>query len=353
MIAEHLSKKIAKGAILVFLGMIFGRLIGYLYVMLVARLGSSQYGILSLGIAIVSFLSALATLGLDEGVLRYISYYKGKEDKARIKGAIVSSLRIVIPLSLFFSLIMFIFSKQIATKFSSGNELIPILKIFSFVLPFMVVRNIFLVSMRALQKVKYEITVKEFIERLTRLILTFILIYLGYKVFGAALAYLLAVLVSFVFSIYFLEKKVFPIFKKEIKSVVYPKELLSYSLPLLLGGFLVLIMSWIDTLMLGIFRTVSEVGIYNVASPTAQLMLMAPTALIFLFIPIITELYGKKELFGIKKVYKTTSKWIFLINLPLFLLMILFSKQLLRILFGNEYVAGYSVLIILSLGFIF
>ena len=54
-----------------------------------------------------------------------------------------------------------------------------------------------------------------------------------------------------------------------------------------------------------------------------------------------------------KLTYVSTTKWILLFNLPLFFLIAVFSKDILRILFGQAYVAGYSSLIILAVGFLF
>ena len=61
---EIYSKKIAKGALISFLGMVFGRGLTYLYVALIARLGSSKYGFFCLGFTIVLFLSSFAMIGL-------------------------------------------------------------------------------------------------------------------------------------------------------------------------------------------------------------------------------------------------------------------------------------------------
>ena len=67
------SKRMAKGAVIVFFGMLLSKALAYLYVALLARLGSSEYGLLSLGISIVSFISIFSLLGLNTGIIRYIS----------------------------------------------------------------------------------------------------------------------------------------------------------------------------------------------------------------------------------------------------------------------------------------
>ena len=77
-------QQIAKGALITFLGLFIGKILSYVYVTIVARLGSSAYGILSLGFTITLFLVSIAMLGLNTGIVRYISFYIGKKDDNKV-----------------------------------------------------------------------------------------------------------------------------------------------------------------------------------------------------------------------------------------------------------------------------
>ena len=348
---SHYSKRIAGAGLLFFLGMIFGRALTYLYVALISRLGSSEYGLLSLGFAISLFLATFALLGLRTGIVRYISYFKGKKDIKGIKGTILSSIRLSLPLSLLFAFLLFIFSEYISITFFHNPDLIIILRLFSFTIPFITLSHVFLGAMIGFQKIEYQIGIKEIAENLIRLILTFIMIYFGYKLLGVAIAYVATTIFVFIFTWYSLRKKVFPNLVSKLKPTLMDKELFLFSVPLIFTGFFNLIIKWVDVFMIGIFRNASEVGIYNVALPTANLLVIVPTALMALFMPIITELYSKNKLKDVEELSKITSKWIFFLNLPIFLLMLLFSKQILSIAFGLEYQIGYFALSILTFGY--
>jgi O-antigen/teichoic acid export membrane protein len=65
--------------------------------------------------------------------------------------------------------------------------------------------------------------------------------------------------------------------------------------------------------------------------------------------PIISELHSKRELVQLGRFYQVTTKWIFAFNLPLFLIVLLFSRYIMLI-FGNDFVAGATGLVILSVG---
>ena len=126
---------------------------------------------------------------------------------------------------------------------------------------------------------------------------------------------------------------------------------MKYSLPLALTTFIVMLFQWADTFMIGYFKTASDVGIYNAALPTAKLLYMVPYALTALLLPVISELIAKKDLSSLKTTYQTTTKWIFVMNISIATLFILFSQNILKLLFGAEYIGGAFSLVILSIGY--
>jgi len=345
------SKRMVKGAIIVFFGMLLSKALAYLYVALLARLGSSEYGLLSLAISIVSFISIFSLLGLSTGVIRYISYYKGKRDDRRVKGTIISSLKLSLPVSLVLMILLFLYSEKISILIFHNSELIPILRLFSLTLPFMSLSDIFLGVIIGFQKINYKVLVKEIIESVIRLVFTFIVIYLGYNLLGVAVVYLISFVITSFLSFYLLQKRVFPFFKTKVIPILFTKELFVFSFPFIFAGVLTLIVKWTDVFMIGFFRTTSEVGVYNVALPTANLLVIVPTSLMALFMPIITEFYSKGKIKDIKTLSRINSKWIFFLNFPIFLLIFLFSKNILEIMFGSEYVTGNTALLILTVGY--
>lgn len=345
------SKQLIKGAGIVMIGLFLGKLISYIYTILIARIGSEVFGLYSLGISITSFLIVISLFGLNSGIVRYISYYRTKGDEPRIRGIIRSSLKIAIPLSIFFFLILFIFSNIISNKIFHNSDLTFVLKFLAVTIPIIVITEIFLSIFTAFKKIEYKVYIVEVFEKLIRIIAAFILIYIGFTLKAAIFSYVISITISLILSAYFLHK-VFHFFRNNIKTIEIKKELLFYSFPLLFSGVLISVVKWIDTIMIGFFRSVSEVGIYNVALSTSYLMVIIPTAIMSLFLPIITENYSKKKYKEIKDISKNVIRWIFTLNIIAFTLILTFSKEILRLMFGQEYTLGNSSLIILLIGYL-
>lgn len=360
--SETALKKIAKGAGFFSIGLIIAKILSYIYRFIIARLGAEQYGLLSIAIAVFSMLTIFSLLGMGESVTRFVSFYKGKSDKRRIKGVITSTLKITLPFSLAFGISLFLLSDWVAVTFFHNVQLSLLFKVFAFAIPIDVLRSIFLNTFQAFQRVEYDVYAKSIAENATKVILTFLIIYLGFGIVSAAIVYVFAIFVSFVMSFYFMEKKVFPVFKTEITSIKDNKEILFYSLPLLLTGFVLSIIQWTDTLMLGYFRTIKEVGIYNVAWPVCTLLYLFPYAVRTLFVPVLSELYAQDKVEAFKSILRTVVKWITIVESLLLVLLVVYSQQVISILFGLEYVSdrvifmGYNfalstaALIILSFG---
>ena len=72
-------KKVVKTASLFVATMIVSKIFSYIYRFVIARLGPKDYGILSLGLAIIGILGVIASLGLNNGVIRYIALYHEKK----------------------------------------------------------------------------------------------------------------------------------------------------------------------------------------------------------------------------------------------------------------------------------
>lgn len=343
-------RTVAKGGMIAIIGLFLGKIIGYFYTVLASKLGTYDYGLLSLSAAIVSFITVISLLGLDQGVTRFVAYYRGKKDSSRIRGAIFFPLKISFFVSVFLAILLFIFSNQISTIIFHDPNLSKLLKVMSLTIPFAAITLLFLAALRAFRKIEYDVGVREIAEKSIRLFVFLILFFLGFGAFGAAISFLVSAIGSFLLAFYYLHKTAR--LGENIKTVYYPQEMFSYSLPLFLSGIMVVVIAWTDLLMLGYFKTPNEVGIYNAVLPTASLMFILPTAIISLFLPVVIELYAEKKRKEIKRVYQKVSKWIFLTNFPIMLIMFVFSRKIIEIIFGTQYSGGSFALSILVLGYI-
>jgi O-antigen/teichoic acid export membrane protein len=125
--------------------------------------------------------------------------------------------------------------------------------------------------------------------------------------------------------------------------------ILSVSIPMLFSSSLALIMGWTDTIMLGMFRTEEEVGIYNVALRLSMITSITLMAINTIAAPKFSEFYSKGDMEGLKNIVQSSTKMIFFTSMPVIAILILFPKQILG-MFGEEFTVGYLALWILMAG---
>jgi O-antigen/teichoic acid export membrane protein len=344
-------RKIVKGAGFILIGTLIGRAFGYGSRLIIARLGASDYGLVALGFAVMSIAATISLAGMSGGIVRYTSFYKGKGDKGRIKGTIISALRITLPLSFISAFILFWHANWISIHVFHDATLTPILRIFSIGIPATVLASNLLSATVGFQEMKYSVYVQYILQEPLKLAAIVLLLALGLGAVGATWGWVLAIMVMPFLAFYFLEKKVFPIFKTKVKAISVDKELFAFSFPLLFAGIAGLVMGWTDTMMLGYFSSSAEVGIYNAALPTAHLINSIPGAFAAIFFPVISELYARNKIDDLRKTYSVVTKWMLSLIFPAFLLVVLFPEQIITILFGAEYIAGAIALSILVFGF--
>ncbi|HDL64840.1 MAG TPA: flippase, partial [Proteobacteria bacterium] len=343
---------IAKGAGIGFMGMVIGSALRYLFQIIIARnLGPELFGLFILGLTVFKVTGMIAEMGLPRGIVRYVALFRGEGDESRLKGVIILSIRIALTSSIVFALLLFAFSRTIAVSIFHKSELTIVLRIFALVLPFTTLTTMLLFATQGFKIMKYKAIVSEIFEPLGRLILVIILFLLGLKLYGVIFAYLIPLVAGTWLAFHYLKKVFPPVVKKELRPTYETKQLLHFSWPLLFVNFFGFMIMWIDTLMLGYFKTSQDVGIYSAAQRTALLGCLIVASFNSIFAPVISDLHNRKEFSSLNEYFKTVAKWMFTFSFPISLLIIFFARGILN-LFGPQFVSGIPSLIILSVGWI-
>ena len=346
------KKLILKGFLYTSIGLVFSKIFTYGWRIIAARVGVEEYGMLSIVLAVMNFLIPIGTLGLGFAIERYVSYYIGKDDIVGVKSTIVNSLKISTFFSIFVAFCLFFSSDFLASSIFKNPELGVLLKLFSVFLPFLVLDTVIAPLFRAYNRLDYFTFVKYLLEASLKFFLAFFLISLGYGIFGVAFAYLISISLSAILLFRLSKKHCFNFLNKTIRTRDNVQELLKYSMPLVFSTFAVFVLSTTDILMIGYFKGSAQAGIYNVAYPTANLLLLVPTAMLAVFLPIITKNFAQNKSEEIKTTYMFVTKWIFVFNFFMFLVMFAYSEKLITFLFGPEYISGAIVLQLLAIGFL-
>ncbi|NEP14078.1 MAG: oligosaccharide flippase family protein [Symploca sp. SIO2C1] len=342
--------KLIKGAGFSFIGQVISTGFKYLTQLVLAwLLGAEVFGLYTLGMVIYQLGELFSRMGLEAGAVRYVSIYHSTEDKSRLKGILWQGIVLPFLSGIVFAIALFFASDTIAQGIFSQPSLAPALKIFAIALPFGASMTVGAFATTGFEIAKYKVYVWEVLLPFTNLLIAALLCTIGWGLWGATIAWLIALIVALAATVYFI-RGIFPdIFSKKVKPVFESKQLLAFSLPLCFGSFLWLVMLWTDALMLGYFRTAADVGIYRAASQTALLMTLFTRSLVTIFTPMIANLYNSEDFEQLGKLFGTASRWSFSLTLPLFLIVGVAGEDILHV-FGSEFTLGWLPLVILAGG---
>ena len=356
---DNSLKLIAKTSFVVLIGLFFAKLFTYIFRITVARYyGPEVYGLFSLSLMVIAWFTAFVSLGFLEGILRFIPFYRGRNQINKIKYTVKLTSKIIIISGIISGVLLFLLSKYISITFFHSEELIPFLKISSILIVIWMLASLYTYIIRAYEKTSSYSFIYNILQNLLRLVFLIFLIFLGLKGEATILAYFLGAFCILVISYLFCRYKLPLIFgpcrldRKKKKAV--SREIFNYSWPTVFNSLIATIFVWIDSFSIGYFRTVADVGIYNVAIPIATLLLIAPDLFTQLFFPLVNREYVKKNFKLVKELSQQVGKWIFIINIPLLIILLLFPGAVINILFGPEYIAAENALRMLAVGnFIF
>jgi len=334
-------KLLANSAVIVLMAIVFSKIFGYIYRIVIARyFGPDAYGLFSLSIAIVGLLVIFSLMGFSEGIVRYISFYRGKNEINKIRYLYRFTFLIVLLSSVSISLILFFSSKYVSTSLFNNDGLLIYLKIFSFLIPFWAFAIFFLSIMRSFEKIKEISIIDSILQNIFKVAILLLLIFFGLNSNAIIFSFFFGVFATFILSYLYCKFELSQIFLKTnlLKSMRHRIfiDVISYSVPMLFFGVMISLFYWIDSFALGFFKSATEVGLYNSAVPIAMLFNIAPEIFLQLFFPLITKEYSLKKFEFIKKTSRQIGKWIFMINLPIFILMFFFPEFIIKLLFGSE-----------------
>jgi len=341
---------VAKGATIIFGGMIAGTVLGMVNQIILGRyLGPENYGLFNLSMSVVMVAGTLSVFGLFGSLSRFIPYNLERNERDTVRSVIDFGSLFSFLLGVVFAVIVFLLAGRLATGIFHDPRLEPVLKIFAFVIPLHSLQQVAKGIIRGFKAAQYEALLFNIGTRVVTISVFLLSLHFIHRLYGAVIAFIAGVTLTTAVAVFFIKSRIFPDYPRH-RRIPVARSLLSFSWPLALTGFTFLFVSKTDKLLLGYFMSSKDVGIYTPALMIANLLVFVSTAFKYIFLPTVSEYFSKNDIRGLEPLFKSTSKWNLVLVLPAFLFILLFPKEILTILYGSSYTGGYIALIVLSFG---
>jgi O-antigen/teichoic acid export membrane protein len=323
----------------------------FLVALLLAHLlGARDFGLYVLAISAVTLVAGVSLLGLDQAVVRYVAILSSRGDRAGVWGTIQIGLGIGAVVGAAMGGVLYLGSSAIAVGFFDEPRLTPLLQVLAVVVPFLVISEVLAATARGFRRMDYVAFADTAVQSVVRIGLLGTLALIGQlDVLSAAIAFGISDVASTI-ALIILLNRLFPLRKaaqeggrRDVKPIV------GFALPLWLSELIFHFRKNVLTITLGTLSTVASVGIFTVASRVSSVGHMILVSLESAIRPILAQLHDRADRAGLAHLYTTATRWMLTLNLPFFLLIVLYSKVLLS-LFGETFRAGAAALLILGAG---
>ncbi|MBI5839273.1 MAG: flippase [Chloroflexi bacterium] len=344
---RHNMAAVAKGGGIVFTGKLFLDAIRFVTAFALARLlGADQYGMYSLALSALNIAVGLSLLGLDAALIRFIAVMIGRKDDEGVWGTIQVGMGIALSLSVVTGTVLFGFAYLAAERLFHNAALAPLLQLAAVFIPVLAMSEVLASSLKGFKRMDYPVIAQFVFQPVLRLILILILAFTGFDAVRAIITFGLADLGASLILISYLNRE-FRL-KRPINTARRDfKGLLGFSLPVWMSGMMVQFQNNLQALVLGTLNTVTSVGIFSIASQITSVSGHFTSSINTSSKPIVAQLHDRKDLKQLGQLYQTANKWAVMVQLPIFLLMVIFPGALLSI-FGDSYTQGATALIILA-----
>jgi len=348
----NVAQKIAKETTITFSGMLYGNINRYIYTALLARwVGIEYLGIYSLANAIMLIGEVIAKMGLETGVMRFISQLDNQKENIQIQKIIYSSLKMTIIFSIGILIIIIIASKSLVSLFNGAPLLRVVIIIFACIIPFNAITLVSAYATQGFKLLKYKVITTQVINP-TILLISMVIAYRYFSLESVIIIPMVCVAIIGCLIILFLLKNISRIQFRKVVFAAIDKDLFKFSFPLMFVAILQTIMHWMDILMLGYFTDPISVGLYHPAARTAGLLQAVLLSFLSIYAPMISQLYAKKDSTAMSSLYKLVSRWLMTFSIPIAIIFISFSNKIM-LLFGIEYISSANILIVLTLATFF
>ncbi|MEB3217226.1 MAG: flippase [Nostocales cyanobacterium 94392] len=311
-------------------------------------LGLENYGNYAYVLAWMTMMSILGMIGFDTATLRFVSEYVEKQEWGKLLGFLRFSKRVVLIASVgaafCLSFAAWLFKDNLSVELLYGFWIASLLLI---VQNFAMLQENRLLALRNVLLGQLPLAVlRPFFILVGCIGIAVWVSNLGVAIF-IAVALAASVLSLGVISVFL--KQTLPSQLKGVTESSNSKYWLQTALTMTLISSVHIIISQSDVVMVGALVGAKETGLYSVANRLASLLVFTLIAVNSVLASQASALYAKQSLKELQRIVSLGIKFVFFSTLPIAIVYIIWGSQVLR-LFGEEFSASYSILIVLTLG---
>ncbi|AEI14047.1 polysaccharide biosynthesis protein [Flexistipes sinusarabici DSM 4947] len=325
-----------------------GTVIGLFVTILLSRtIGAGGLGIINLSNRIINILIIFGLLGMRQVIIKEVAIAYSKKNYSHIGNVMHTAYFFNGSITLIITISFILISPWMSYNLFNEPRLSYPLMIFLIALTPQMLSILFSSAFVGYRKIWQSNLVEQ---TLSIAITGLLLIFLWFSkyslsIINVAICYAIGRIFVTVFVFFYWKL----LYKYKSKRKLIVKKLAKTSLPLFVVSISGILLSNTDVIIMGIFRSAEEVGIYTIATRLAFLCVFFLQIANSSLAPKIASLYENNDIKQMEKMIQRVTVGLLFIGIFIFTVFVLFGDKILSI-WGNEFVNAYWALVILSFG---
>jgi O-antigen/teichoic acid export membrane protein len=344
-------KDLIAGSTIVFAGKLLSALLVLFFNYLVTNYyGAEGMGLMALVNSFLAIALVPALLGFQTSLLRLIPEYTGRYSSSAALRVYRKSFLMMLAGSVVVALFAYLSSDFIAIYVFKKPEVSFLLCLAALFLVFNAITSFNQSAIRAFKNVRY-FSLISVLRPVINILLLMTLLYCMSSIYSPVYAVLgSSFVLSFLSFLFF--RRVMP--SKSINATyddayVSISKIFKISIPMLFTSVIMIVIAQTDIIMLGMYSSVSSVGIYAIVVKLALLTSFIIGSINTVVAPSFSEFYYSKNIEKLKQIVDSSTRLVFGATMLLCLFLVVFGKLILG-LFGEEFIIGYWALYLLMFG---
>ena len=304
-------------------------------------LGPELYGQYALSIVIPQMLLLFASFGIDQGVVKYTASLRAEGKIGHAAKIIKHGMLLRASTGLVFFLLNFALADFLAATLLNRPDLGFYIRVTSISIIFQVVGTTATSAYLGLDKTQCSAVITN-IQATSKAVISIALILLGFSVAGAVLGYVASYIIGGVVGssiLLLILRKSGENIDGNVNFTQSFKTFTSYGIPLYVSQILVGFIYSYQNLMLAIFATNVDVGNFKAAANFVTLITVVSIPITTALFPAFSKLNSTMNE-KTKTFFKFANKYTTLLIVPIATLLIIFSKEIVQIIYGSTYQAA-------------
>lgn len=316
----------------------------------VARfLGPELYGQYTLALVVPQILFLFTDLGINQAIIKFTASFRAKGETNRLARIVKYGLLLKASIGLAIFVINYAFADLFALILLQRPDLTFYIRIVSISVVFQVISTTATSAFVGFDKTEYN-AITQNIQAISKAIISIAFVLVGLSVAGALLGHVASYIVSagaggFLLFLVLRQKQSTENNNSLVGDI---KTLMRYGTPLFVSLLLTGFIPLYQNVILAMFTTDADIGNYKAATNFATLITVLSIPITTALLPAFSKL-DSSSVHKVKKFFRLANKYTAMVILPVTFLIIIFSSEIVDIIYGSIYQSAPSFLAIYCL----